>query len=239
MFAGASHTHIRPRVEGAREDQILETALQLLASVGYDNLTMDAIASAARASKATLYRRWSSKVELVVEALDRMKAHGEKELADTGSLRADLLAAACDAGGVTDEFALSVLGSIVTAIQHDEEFAVAFRERFVAKRVAYQRRIFQRAIERGELPASIDIDSLLFVLPAMCLHQAYVLGLDVSAETVRRYVDDVVMPAVEHQVRQLERSTARSSPPESSAVAEPKRSDKNEDNREKEGIIHD
>jgi AcrR family transcriptional regulator len=203
MFALAGHPHLRPRVEGAREDQILEATLQLLAAVGYDHLTMDAIASAARASKATLYRRWTSKVELVVEALDRMKMHGEKELADTGSLRTDLLAAACDAGGVTDEFGLSVLGSIVTAIQHDKEFAAEFRERFVAKRIAYQRSIFQRAIDRGELPAGVDVDTLLFVLPALCLHRAYVLGQHVTAQTVRQYVDDVVMPAVEHQVRRL------------------------------------
>jgi AcrR family transcriptional regulator len=204
MFAQAATAH-RPRVGGAREEEILLAALQLMASVGYDNLTMDAIASAARASKATLYRRWSGKVDLVVEALDRVKAHGEKELADTGSLRTDLLAAACDAGGVTDEFGLSVLGSVVTAIQHDEEFAAAFREGFVAKRVAYQRRIFQRAIDRGELPEGIDIDALLFVLPALCLHRAYVLGQHVTSATVTRYIDDIVMPAVDHQVRQLER----------------------------------
>jgi AcrR family transcriptional regulator len=191
----------RPRVEGAREDEILQTALQLLAEVGYDNLTMDAIASAARASKATLYRRWSSKVELVVDALDRMKAYSEQDPVDTGSLRSDLLAAACSAGGVTDEFGLSVLGSIVTAIQRDEEFAAAFRGHFVVKRVAYQRGIFQRAIDRGELPAGVEVDSLLFVLPALCLYRAYVLGEHVTPDIVTRVVDDVVMPAVYRQAQ--------------------------------------
>jgi AcrR family transcriptional regulator len=205
-------THARPRVEGAREDEILQTALLLLADVGYDNLTMDAIASAARASKATLYRRWSSKVELVVDALDRMKAYSEQDPVDTGSLRSDLLAAACAAGGVTDHFGLSVLGSIVTAIQRDAEFATAFRGHFVAKRVAYQRGIFQRAIDRGEIPAGVEVDSLLFVLPSLCLYRAYVLGEDVTPDTVTRVVDDVVMPAVQHQVR-LHSSRRRSRTP--------------------------
>jgi AcrR family transcriptional regulator len=194
-------THARPRVEGAREDEILQTTLHLLAEVGYDNLTMDAIASASRASKATLYRRWSTKAELVVEAIDRMKTNGEHEPKDTGSLRTDLLAAACSAGGVADEFGLSVIGSIVTVIQHDEEFAKAFREHFVAKRVAYQRKIFGRAIDRGEIPAGVEVDSLLFVLPSLCLYRAYVLGEHVTPDTVTRVVDDVVMPAVHHQVR--------------------------------------
>ena len=48
----------RPRVEGDREREILEAALETLADVGYDRLNFDSVASAAKASKATLYRRW-------------------------------------------------------------------------------------------------------------------------------------------------------------------------------------
>ena len=61
--------HTRPRVEGDREQEILDATLDVLAEVGYDRLTMDAVATAARASKATLYRRWNSKVSLIIEAL--------------------------------------------------------------------------------------------------------------------------------------------------------------------------
>jgi len=58
----------RPRVEGERESEILDAALVLLCRVGYDRLTMDAVAAEAKASKATLYRRWSSKQSIVVDA---------------------------------------------------------------------------------------------------------------------------------------------------------------------------
>src|SRR5215212_6647530 len=61
----------RPRIEGEREAQILDAALELLREVGYDRLTMDAVASAAHASKASLYRRWGSKAQLVVDSLSR------------------------------------------------------------------------------------------------------------------------------------------------------------------------
>jgi hypothetical protein len=64
----------RPRVEGDREQQILDATITVLAETGYDRLTMDAVATQARASKATLYRRWSSKPELVVEAICSHKA---------------------------------------------------------------------------------------------------------------------------------------------------------------------
>ena len=58
----------RPRVEGEREAEILDAALVLLGRVGYDRLTMDAVAAEAKASKATLYRRWTTKPSLVVDA---------------------------------------------------------------------------------------------------------------------------------------------------------------------------
>ena len=51
----------RPRVEGERELEILEATLEVLGDVGYDRLTMDAVATRAKASKATLYRRWNGK----------------------------------------------------------------------------------------------------------------------------------------------------------------------------------
>ena len=59
----------RPRVEGDREAEILEATLDVLGEVGYDRLTMDAVALRAKASKATLYRRWNGKVSLVIDAL--------------------------------------------------------------------------------------------------------------------------------------------------------------------------
>ena len=57
----------RPRIEGDREVEILDAALEVLADVGYDRLTMDAVAQRAKASKATLYRRWNGKVSLVID----------------------------------------------------------------------------------------------------------------------------------------------------------------------------
>src|SRR4051794_41567826 len=67
--AAAAVAAARPRIEGVREQEILDAALGVLADCGYDRLTMDAVAHRAKASKATLYRRWNSKATLVVEAL--------------------------------------------------------------------------------------------------------------------------------------------------------------------------
>ena len=59
----------RPRVVGDREVQILQAAIDVLRDVGYDRMNFDAVAAAAKASKATLYRRWPHKRDLIVDAL--------------------------------------------------------------------------------------------------------------------------------------------------------------------------
>src|SRR3954447_6644599 len=89
----------RPRDE-SRDAVILAATLEVLADVGYDRLTMDAVAARAKASKATLYRRWTNKVTLVIEALQHAKS--PTDVPDTGSLREDLLAAFCGVGGLSD-----------------------------------------------------------------------------------------------------------------------------------------
>src|SRR5581483_3007831 len=101
----------RPRVEGDREAEILDATLEILATSGYDRLTMDAVATAAKASKATLYRRWDTKAQLVIDALVRAKGSVHLEPVDTGSLRGDLLGLACNTGGISDDRVIAVMAS--------------------------------------------------------------------------------------------------------------------------------
>ena len=112
---------VRPRVEGERELEILDATLEVLADVGYDRLTMDAVAARAKASKATLYRRWNDKASLVVDALLVVKHTAETP--DTGTLRGDLIASFCGLGGLTDEQGVATFASVLTAISRDKEFA--------------------------------------------------------------------------------------------------------------------
>jgi AcrR family transcriptional regulator len=74
----------------AREQAILAAAAELVAEIGYERVTVDAIAARARASKATMYRKWPGKAELVADALRRQADRQTTELPDTGSVRGDL-----------------------------------------------------------------------------------------------------------------------------------------------------
>src|SRR5690349_18299552 len=107
--AAAHEAQTRPRVEGEREQEILDSTIDILSEVGYDRLTMDAVATRAKASKATLYRRWNGKAQLVIDALISQKE--PHALPDTGSLREDMIGAFCGMGGLTDSHQLAILGS--------------------------------------------------------------------------------------------------------------------------------
>lgn len=184
----------RPRVEGDREQELLVATLEVLAEVGYDRLTMDAVASRAKASKATLYRKWDGKAALVIDALMSQKPPLVVQN-DTGSLRGDLLAVFCGSGGLTDKHQTDLLGSVITAIGRDAEFAAQFRTRFIAPKAAVGREIYERARDRGELRDDADIDLLSTALPGIILHRMFLLGDPPTPDLIARVIDQIILPA--------------------------------------------
>ena len=186
-------THARPRIEGDRELEILDATLEVLADVGYDRLTMDAVAARAKASKATLYRRWNDKVSLIIDALLSVKT--TPALPDTGSLRGDLIQSFCGLGGLTDARSVATFASVVTAISRDQDFANAFREQVIGPKSQVSRTIFERARERGEIAEGIDLELLAPALAGIVLHRVYVLGSQPDTDLVTRVIDQIIMPA--------------------------------------------
>jgi AcrR family transcriptional regulator len=197
MTPAEAATSSRPRVEGDREQEILDAALQVLAEVGYDRLTMDAVAQRAKASKATLYRRWNSKATLVVEGLAREK--GTPDVPDTGDLRSDLLAMFCGNGGLTDHDATSTFGAVVTAVSTDPEFAAEFRKQVVEPKSRVSRLVFENAQKRGELRADVDVDLVAPALAGIVLHRVFLLGEQPEPELIERAIDQIILPAVTPQ----------------------------------------
>jgi AcrR family transcriptional regulator len=189
-------TATRPRVEGDREAEILEAALVVLGEVGYDRLTMDAVALKAKASKATLYRRWNGKVQLVIDALHMGHAHQEApQDVDTGTLRGDLIAAYCGHGGLTDKPEVDAFGAILTAISRDAAFAEAFRTQILAPKLAASQALFERAKERGEIADDVNIELLAPALAGIVLHRFFMVGEQPTPELVTSVVDQIILPA--------------------------------------------
>ena len=184
----------RPRVCGAREEEILDATVDELLSVGYDRLTMDAVAGRARASKATLYRRWSSKPSLVVDAVVRSKC-GTLVAPDTGSLRSDLVQLFSGPQGLASELNARVLGVVLTALQTDPDFSEQFRTEFLGPKIRVMQEIYSRAAARGELSGAADPALLGPALAGILLHRVFVLGDEITTDLVERVVDQIILPA--------------------------------------------
>ena len=188
----------RPRVAGEREDEILDATFDELLRVGYDRLTFDSVAKAARASKATLYRRWESKSALVVDAILRHKGAAHARVPDEGSLRADLLELVAPKAGKPvgpGQGETRAVAAVFTALLTDPEFASEFRTRFVDERRRHGEALIARARSRGEITTDVDGGLLTASLAGIVLHRSFVLGEPVDRSTLEEIVDTIILPA--------------------------------------------
>jgi AcrR family transcriptional regulator len=188
---GIEH-HSGRYLDASRDAVLRETALALLAEVGYDRLTMDAVAARAHAGKTTIYRRWSGKADLVVDALKY--AESSLEFPDTGSLRGDLQAVAASITNADNQFDAQVTIGIVTALAHDAELRQVFRERLFEPRMLGLRRVFSRAVARGEIPHDRNLDLLALLIPALALQHLMTSGEMPEAQLAQLIMDDVIFP---------------------------------------------
>ena len=176
-----------------RDAAICQAALELLAEVGYDRMSMDAVAARARASKATIYRHWPGKRELVLDAV-RSRAVPEVEPPDTGSLRGDIVAllrVMLEGIGGED---LSLMAGVLRAMRSTPELADCMRTHIIDEKRYISRTLVRRAVERGELPATADPDVFHEVAPALMFFRVLVCGTPADDEFLHHIADDVLVP---------------------------------------------
>jgi len=196
MVTTVDLTTTKPARRGPeRREAICDAVFELLAEVGYDRMTMDAVAARAHASKATIYRGWPDKPELVAEALvQRFKSTPEP--ADTGSLRGDLLALMTFACEVTNSADGEVISGVMTAATRNPALSRIMHQCIYEAKSAIHEMIVQRAVARDELPADTDPALLHEVMHAMILTASF--WTDVPRDDVysRHVVDDVLIPVL-------------------------------------------
>lgn len=182
----------RPRSEKA-QGAILEAAAELLLEKGLAAVSMDAVATRAGVSKATIYRWWPTKETLALDALYHEWA-GVPPPRDSGSLRGDLLSLLRPWARLASRRPYGrVIAGLVTEAQMDPAFARQYRTRFVQPRRDQARAIFRRAIERGEIPADTKIEVALDVLYGPIYHRL----LHGHAPLNDRFVRDVIDTALD------------------------------------------
>ncbi|MEV7690597.1 TetR/AcrR family transcriptional regulator [Streptomyces bungoensis] len=186
----------RSRITPEREAELYEAVLDLLREVGYDALTMDAVAARTRSSKATLYRQWGGKAELVARAIRHSKPGSIADV-DTGSLRGDFHALVTREDDCTMEQNNALMRGLAMATHTNPDLLRAFREQLVQPETEEFRRVLERAVDRGEVRA--DNPALPFVVHMMIGAFATRAIIDAQPPTqafLRSYIDAVVLPAL-------------------------------------------
>ncbi|MER7706871.1 TetR/AcrR family transcriptional regulator [Kitasatospora sp. NPDC097605] len=189
---------VRPRRRGKElEAAIFEAALDQLTSGGFARLTMEGVAGAARTGKAALYRRWASKVELVIDALDSTLPRP----ADTpalGSARAELHYLVESFASVARSRAGGAMSAVLAELDHEQ--AELFKD-FMTRRMLEPTKdvimdILRRGAERGDVRPGAASPVVADVVPAMLLYRVKVCGREAGPEFVDQLVDEVLIPLI-------------------------------------------
>ncbi|MBY8345482.1 TetR/AcrR family transcriptional regulator [Streptomyces spinosirectus] len=186
----------RSRITPEREAELYGAVLDLLREVGYDALTMDAVAARTRSSKATLYRQWGGKAELVARAVRHDKPGSSAEI-DTGSLKGDLHALTLRSDDCQMEQNSALMRGLAMAVHGNPDLLKAFKEHLIEPELAEFRRMLQRAIDRGEIRA--DNPALDYVMHMIIGGFAARSLIDEQPPTqafLLSYIDAVVLPAL-------------------------------------------
>jgi AcrR family transcriptional regulator len=185
---------VDPSPWSPREVELLAVTLRLLQEHGYDGLTVDAVANAAHASKATVYRRWPSKAELVLAAF----IEGVRQVAvapNTGTLRGDLLKLGEVCCLQANEHA-STIRAVMVEVSRYPALNDALQHQFLDQRKALIQHVLQQAVDRGEIAQGAITDELWDLLPGYLIFRGITGSEPPTRQTVRLLVDQFMIPGL-------------------------------------------
>ena len=184
----------RPR-DPSRDGVIRAAILRLLADVGYGALTMDAVASEAGVGKATIYRRWRTKQDLVVDTISDLN-RAEANTPDTGSVEGDLRSMMHQMVGIISGPTGAATLSLLSTIPHQPALAAAFRNGPLAVwRHAFEQ-IWAHAEQRGEVRPGLTGSVVAETTSALMVQRWLLTGEPVDEAYADEVLATVVMPLV-------------------------------------------
>jgi len=191
----------RPRDDQV-DDAVHRATLSLLAEVGYDGVTVAEVARRASTVPPTVYRRYRNVRDLVLATLRReLAALPDREVDDTGALRADLLAFVADVASALTPDRVAIVAGLLLPLRRDPELAAALRTELEFLGGTRGQLIIDRAVHRGDLhldPGTADLRIVATVIPAMILHRLTLMNLPIDGDFAADLVDTLLLPAL-HQ----------------------------------------
>jgi AcrR family transcriptional regulator len=189
--AGGGGQRGRPRSQEA-DRAILNATVELLADRGLAAMSIEEVAARAGVGKTTIYRRWPSKGLLALDAFVT-SFREEQPLPDTGTLRGDLLSALTAwVRAVTQTPMGTMLTSLIAEAQHDPELRGAWRDRVIEPLRRQHRIMLERAVARGEIPASVDAEVVLDLFFGAAEHRLLLGHLPMTDAFIGTVVDVIL-----------------------------------------------
>ncbi|RSM50803.1 TetR family transcriptional regulator [Amycolatopsis balhimycina DSM 5908] len=179
----------RPRDSG-RDLAILDATLALLTEVGYEQLSMEAVAGRSGAAKTTIYRRYPGKATLVAAAVER-RAPAKPPQPAGESLREVVHSLTAWLARSISEQDVGLLGALFTGMRNDAQLAQAMRRILRRDENAMTDSLVQQAAERLAPGAATLFAE---VAPALIVHRVVVVGEPCDAAFVEHLVDDILLP---------------------------------------------
>jgi AcrR family transcriptional regulator len=175
----------RPRSQQARR-AILEATLELIGDVGYDRLSVARVAQRSGVGKATIYRHWSSKLPLVIEAFSGLPT---LSVPDTGNLVDDLIELLRQFAEILKRTPLGrVLPVLAGECAHDPELSALLAPQ-IADRRAPLVCVLERAVSRSELPPDLDLEAAVDMIMGPIVTRIFFTGVEIEPENVRPFVE--------------------------------------------------
>jgi AcrR family transcriptional regulator len=163
---------------------MLQSTLELLAEVGFDRMSIEAIAAHAGVGKTTIYRRYASKEELVADAIESVRE--EMVIPNTGNLPEDIEALIQNAAQITlTPLGRQTVAMIISSAASNSQFAQIYWTKYLQPRRQTFAIIIDRAKARTEVPDDLDADLVFDTMSAIML---YALIFPPTAESWEAYV---------------------------------------------------
>lgn len=185
----------RPR-DNQRDDAIQSAAIELMQEVGYERCTIEAIATRAHASKATIYRRWNNKQELILSAVTRHTFCSPPEI-DSGNLRDDLIEMISDRIKNLKGPDGAVVSVLLTAAKNDPELGKLIPTSIRASQDDSVMLIIERGMKRGEIWKEANIELLLEILPAIFTYRIFMTHQPVNRKFIEQLVDGILITSLQ------------------------------------------
>lgn len=180
-------------------DAIEEATIAELAAVGLAQFTIERVATRAGTGKASIYRRWHTKEQLIADSLIAQAVQFAAVLSDEeSSLRSDLVASFSALSHMFNSDFGHAIRTVMGGMYTNTELATLMSEKFLPSRLEQLEPILERAVARGDIAAA-DLPTIRFtieVVPAMVIHRFIMMGEAPNNDFIERIVDDIVLPAM-------------------------------------------